>query len=74
VTFSKKKLALQEELLKHAQNSASLAQSRYELGSSSIVELGQAQLNQTAAEIAFAVSRYDYLLQRAILDFHRGEP
>jgi outer membrane protein len=74
VTFSKKKLALQEDLLKHAQNSASLAQSRYELGSSSIVELGQAQLNQTAAEIAFAVSRYDYLLQRAILDFHRGEP
>jgi outer membrane protein len=74
VTFSKKKLVLQEELLKHAQNSASLAQSRYELGSSSIVELGQAQLNQTAAEIAFAVSRYDYLLQRAILDFHRGEP
>jgi outer membrane protein len=74
VTFSNKKLALQEELLKHAQNSASLAQSRYELGSSSIVELGQAQLNQTAAEIAFAVSRYDYLLQRAILDFHRGEP
>jgi outer membrane protein len=74
VTFSKKKLALQEDMLKHAQNSASLAQSRYELGSSSIVELGQAQLNQTAAEIAFAVSRYDYLLQRAILNFHRGEP
>jgi outer membrane protein len=74
VTFSKKKYALQQELLKHAQNSFSLAQSRYELGSSSIVELGQAQLNQTAAEIAFAVSRYDYLLHLAILDFHRGEP
>ena len=74
VTFSKKKYVLQQELLKHAQNSFSLAQSRYELGSSSIVELGQAQLNQTAAEIAFAVSRYDYLLHRVILDFHRGEP
>jgi outer membrane protein len=74
VTFSKKKYVLQQELLKYAQNSFSLAQSRYELGSSSIVELGQAQLNQTAAEIAFAVSRYDYLLHRVILDFHRGEP
>ena len=74
VTFSKKKYALQQELLKHARNSSSLAQSRYELGSSSILELGQSQLNQTAAEIAFAVSRYDYLLHRAILDFHQGEP
>ncbi|MBI3877902.1 MAG: TolC family protein, partial [Verrucomicrobia bacterium] len=45
---------------------------RYQLGISSIVELSQAQLNKTAAEIAQASAKYDYLIQRAVLNYQVG--
>ena len=45
---------------------------RYKLGASSITELNQAQLNLTTAEIAEATAKYDYLVQRAVMDFQRG--
>jgi outer membrane protein len=59
-------------LLKQATDALDLAQSRYNLGLSSIVELSQAQLNSTEAQIAVASARYDYALQRAILDYQTG--
>jgi outer membrane protein len=40
---------------------------------SSIVELSQAQLNVTIADIESANARYDYLLQRALLDYQSGQ-
>ena len=40
------RLALTRQLLQHAQSAVDLAQSRYDLGLSSIVELSQAQLNR----------------------------
>ena len=40
--------------------------------SSSIVEVSQAQLARTAAELQQAAARYDYLAQRAALAFHLG--
>ena len=49
-----------------------LAQARYDLGLSSIVELSQAQLNVTRAEIAQASARFDYQSQRAVLHYQRG--
>ncbi|MCU1261383.1 MAG: outer rane efflux protein, partial [Bryobacterales bacterium] len=49
-----------------------LAKARYDLGLSSIVELSQAQLNKTSAEIASASAKFDYALQRAVLDFQTG--
>jgi outer membrane protein len=49
-----------------------LAQSRYNLGLGSIVELSQAQLNETSAEIASARAKYDYQTQRAILAYEAG--
>ena len=63
---------LSNEFLKQAQLSLDLAQTRYDLGLSSIVELGQAQLNLTSAQIASARARYDYQAQRAILNFQTG--
>jgi outer membrane protein len=36
------------------------------------VELSQAQLNVTAAEIEQASARYDYQIQRAVLDYQIG--
>jgi outer membrane protein len=66
------RLSLTAELLDHATQALDLAQTRYDLGLSSIVELSQAQLNKTSAEIAGASARYDYQLQRAVLDYQIG--
>jgi outer membrane protein len=66
------RLGLTEQLLKQAQLSLDLARGRYDLGLSSIVELSQAQLNLTAAQISSASARYEYQTQRAILDYQVG--
>jgi outer membrane protein len=39
---------------------------------SSIVELSQAQLNLTSAQIASASALYDYQTQRVIVDYQIG--
>jgi outer membrane protein len=49
-----------------------LAQDRYDAGLGSIVELNEAQLNETSAEISAADASYTYLTQRAELDFAAG--
>ena len=59
-------------MLDQATQALDLAQSRYDLGLSSIVELSQAQLNKTSAEIASAGAKYDYQFQRAVLDYQIG--
>lgn len=61
-----------EQLLRQAGQAMELAQARYDLGLGSIVELGQAQLNKTSAEIARSGATYEYQLQRAVLDYQRG--
>ena len=66
------RLGLTAELLAQASLAMDLAQSRYDLGLSSIVELSQAQLNKTSAEIAAASAKYDYELLRAVLDYQGG--
>lgn len=65
-------LALTAELLAQTTQALDLAQERYELGLSSIVELSQAQLNQTEAEIEQASARYDYRLLQRTLQFQAG--
>lgn len=72
VQHTRARLELTANLLAHARTSHDLAAARYKLGASSITELSQAQLNLTSAEINEASAKYDYLLQRAVLDFHRG--
>jgi outer membrane protein len=49
-----------------------LAQVRYNVGSSSIVELNDAQLGATSAQIGEVTARYDELIQQAILDYQTG--
>lgn len=67
------RLRLTAELLAQARLSLDLAQSRYELGLGSIVELSQAQLSQTAAEVAGASARYEYQILRSALRYQIGE-
>lgn len=66
------RMAVTDQLLQQARQAMELAQARYDLGLGSIVELGQAQLNQTSAEIARSGATYEYQLQRAVLDYQRG--
>lgn len=49
-----------------------LAQDRYDAGLGSIVELNEAQLNETSAEITAADATYSYLSRRAELDYAAG--
>ena len=48
-------------LVEQARRAQHLAQARYDNGLGSIVELNQAQLNETAAEIEAASAKYEYL-------------
>src|SRR5579863_767216 len=63
------RLAVTQQLLQQANLALSLAQSRYNLGLGSIVELSQAQLQQTQAEITYAQAGYDYRLSLAVLTY-----
>jgi outer membrane protein len=67
-----KAIEVTQSLLDSASRALELAESRYTLGISSIVELSQAQLQKTEAEIANATARYDYQIKRATLDFQVG--
>ena len=66
------RLAVTEQLLNESTQAFDLAQSRYGLGLSSIVELSQAQLNKTQAEIARVSAQYDYEGQIAFLNYQLG--
>ncbi len=71
--YAYERVGLTEQLLKNARQAFGLAQTRFKLGSSSIFELSQAELNRTSAEIAQANAKYDYMVQRAALDFQIGD-
>ncbi len=66
------RLDLTNQLLQQASEALDLAQSRYNLGLSSIVELSQAQLNKTEAELEQASAKYDYQVQASTLAFQIG--
>lgn len=72
VTTARERIGLTQQLIEQAGKALELAQSRYELGLSSIVELSQAQLAKTGAEIQDATARYEYQLRRAVLDYRAG--
>jgi outer membrane protein len=60
------------QLLKQATLALDLSQGRYKLGLASIVELSQAQLNLTQAQIDNTNAKYDYQTQSAVLDYQVG--
>jgi outer membrane protein len=69
---AKESLTLTAELLAQSEKSMKLAQARYDLGLGTIVELTQAQLNVTRAQIAQAGARFEYQSRRAALDYELG--
>jgi outer membrane protein len=60
------------QFLRQAALALQLAQGRYNLGLSSIVELTQAQLNLTQAEIENLNAKYDYQEQNSVLQYTIG--
>ena len=63
------RLSVTQQLLQQSDLALNLAQSRYKLGLGSIVELSQAQLQQTQAQISSAQAGYDYRLSLAVLAY-----
>lgn len=72
VQFAFEQMGLTEQLLASASEAFQLAQANYKVGRSSIVELSQAQLNLTSAEIAETSAKYDYQIQRSVLNYEIG--
>lgn len=66
------RVAVTAQLLDQANLALDLAQTRYKLGLSSIVELSQAQLQQTEAAIGNTNARYAYQQALAALNFQAG--
>jgi outer membrane protein len=66
------RMAVTAQLVKQANLALALAQTRYKLGLSSIVELSQAQLQQTSAQIEDTSARYQYRLSLCTLNYEMG--
>jgi len=60
------------QFLRQAALALNLAQGRYNLGLASIIELTQAQLNVTEAEVENLGAKYDYQIQYAALQYALG--
>jgi outer membrane protein len=71
-TVAYQRLDVTAQLLRQAVLALDLAQGRYNLGLSNIVELTQAQLNVTSAAIENLSAKYDYQSQYATLQYTIG--
>ncbi len=71
-TSAFQRLDLTAQLFQQASKAYDLAQARYKIGLSSIVELTQAELNRTQAEIDQASAQYDYQIQISNLSYQIG--
>lgn len=69
---AQQRMAVTAEFLLEADSALDLADTRYNLGLSSIVELSQAQLQQTQAQIAESNARFEYEADLATLRFQSG--
>jgi outer membrane protein len=69
---ARQRLGVTQELIQSAAQEQRLAEARYRLGTSSIVELIQAQLDDTEAQLQDTSARYDYQSGCALLRFTVG--
>jgi len=65
-------IAPSQQLLAQANMALNLSQGRYNLGLASIVELTQAQLSQTQAQVQNLTAQYDYQEAYAVLQYALG--
>lgn len=67
------RIAVTQQLLDQANFALDLATARYKIGLSGIVEISQAQLNQTQAEIENTNARYAYQTALALVRYEVGQ-
>ena len=67
------RIAVTRQLLDQANIALELAQARYKVGLSGIVDLTQAQLAQTQAEIGYTDARYSYQTAQAMIRYQTGQ-
>jgi outer membrane protein len=72
VTTAHQRLGVSAQFVQQARLGLDLAQGRYNLGLSSIVEVTQAQLSLTRAEIEELAAKADYHAQHTVLQFTLG--
>jgi outer membrane protein len=72
VNTALQQLRTTEDLVRNATEAFTLAEARYQNSISSIVELSEAQLNLTSAQIAEANARYGVRIQQANLAYQIG--
>ena len=68
-----RRIGVTETFQREAAQALSLAQTRYKLGLSSIVELSQAQLQSTQASVSAVNARFDYRLALRTLEYTQGK-
>jgi outer membrane protein len=71
-TTAYQQISVSDQMVNQAKLALALAQGRYNLGLSSIVELNQAQLSETEAGIQDVNAKYDYQIQNAALQYQVG--
>ncbi len=71
---ARERLRTTAQLRRYAATAYDLADARYRAGSSSIVEVSQAQLALTAAQIDETTARYEVLIREADLNYQVGVP
>ena len=67
------RIGVTQEMLNQSNMALDLSEQRYKIGLSGIVELTQAQLAQTQAEIDYANARYAYQTALAVVRFQTGQ-
>jgi outer membrane protein len=67
------RIGVTKQLLDEANTALELAQARYKVGLSGIVDLTQAQLAQTQAEIGYTDARYSYQTSLAVIRYQTGQ-
>jgi len=67
------RIDVSKQLLDQSNTALELAQARYKVGLSGIVDLTQAQLAQTEAEIAYANAKYQYQTALAVVRYQTGQ-
>lgn len=68
------RISVTQQFVDQTNLAVDLSQTRYTLGLGSIVELSQAQLQQTEAQIQFAAAKYQYRIAQAVLRFQIAAP
>ncbi len=72
IDTARRKMDVTKDMVGSTGEALQLAQTRYRLGTSSIVELTQSELNDTEAKFQAISAIYDYQVGRSLLKFTIG--